>query len=72
MEMNENFIRCYNHVLPLESIQDLTQLIDERPVWYERSKADVKDKQLCLDQFYPDLSNQIAEVILKQCLADYI
>ena len=72
MEMNENFIRCYNHVLPLESIQYLTQLIDERPVWYERSKVDVKDKQLCLDQFYPDLANQVAEVLLRQCLDGYI
>ena len=72
MEMNENFIRCYNHILPLEAIQDLTQLIDDRPVWYPRSKADVKDKQLCLDQFYPDMANQVAEVLLKQCLDEYI
>ena len=67
-----NFIVRYDNVLPEEVIGKLTSVVDQNISYSSRSDSIVKDKQLSLEVFWPELASEINQSLLNRTLKDYL
>ena len=65
-----NFIVRYDNVLPEEVIGKLTSVVDQNISYSSRSDSIVKDKQLSLEVFWPELASEINQSLLNRTLKD--
>ena len=67
-----NFIVRYDNILPDHILGDLTRGLENNISWDARSNSIVKDNQLSLDPFWPEMAQQINQALLNVTLKDYL